>query len=226
MPLPKTWIGRHAGALAAVFAGVLAPLTLLAAVAEDVHEHAALPFDHAVQMLVHAHATPLLDTVMYCVTVAGSALFLVPFNLLVFGALWRHGRRADAAFWAVAVIGTAAINFAAKNFFARVRPGLWVSRVHETTYSFPSGHAMSTMAAVAALCALVWPTRWRWTAIGAGSVYVLAVGMSRVYLGVHYPSDVLAGWAASLALVIGTKMLFDRARAGRTGENKGQITTM
>ncbi len=204
------WIGRHSLAITLLVAGVLAPLLLFGAVAEDVHEQEALWFDHVVQVALHARASPLLDTLMYWATTAGSAMVLVPVNCLVFGWLWRQRRRADATFWAAAVVGTAALNFGAKHFFARVRPDLWVSRVHETTYSFPSGHAMSTMAATAALCVLLWPTRWRWLAISAGTLFVFAVGTSRVYLGVHYPSDVLAGWAASLAWVIGGKLLLDR----------------
>ena len=202
--MQRRWI-----AITMLLAGVLGPLLLFGAVAEDVHEQEALWFDHVLQAAVHARATPLLDTWMYWATTAGSALVLVPVNCLVFGWLWWQRRRADASFWAAAVIGTAALNYAAKLFFARVRPDLWVSRVHETTYSFPSGHAMSTMAATAALCVLLWPTRWRWLATVAGSLFVGAVGTSRVYLGVHYPSDVLAGWAASLAWVIGGKLLLD-----------------
>lgn len=208
------WIGRRALVITWWAAGVLAPLLLFGAVAEDVHEQEALWFDHLVQAAVHARASPLLDTLVYWTTNAGSALALVPADCLVFGWLWRQRRRADATFWAAAVLGTAALNLAAKHFFARMRPDLWVSRVHETTCSFPSGHAMSSMAAAAALCVLLWPTRWRWAALAAATSFVCAVGVSRVYLGVHYPSDVLAGWAASLAWVAGARLLLDQRALG------------
>jgi membrane-associated phospholipid phosphatase len=69
------------------------------------------------------------------------------------------------------------------------------------TQSFPSGHATSSMAVVAAAVTLAWPTRRRWPAIGAGAAFVVLVGLSRVALAVHYPSDILGGWALSIACV-------------------------
>lgn len=106
--------------------------------------------------------------------------------------------RNNPALEAVSILGSMLINVAAKNLFARARPSLWVSSVHETSYSFPSGHVMSTMAAYCALSVLAWRTRWRWPVVACGGVFVILVGISRIYLGVHYPSDVIAGSAASL----------------------------
>lgn len=199
------------GRIAMLFAGVLLPLALFGMLAEDVAERESLSFDRPILSFAHAMSTPPLDTAMYWTTQAGSALTLVPFDALVAAWLLRRGRRNAALFWAVSVVGAAIVNFAAKNIFTRVRPSMWLSRVAETTYSFPSGHAMSTMAAVAALCVLLWPTRWRWWALGMGGVGVALVGASRVYWGVHYPSDILAGWAASLAWVVGVRLLLDGA---------------
>jgi undecaprenyl-diphosphatase len=200
-----------------LFIGVLLPLILFGMAAEDVLGREVFPFDLPLLMFAHAHSTPFLDSLMYAATTAGSALVLVPVDCLIVACLFKWGRRSHAAFWAAAVVGAAIVNFAAKNFFGRIRPALWISRVHETSYSFPSGHAMSTMATMTALCVLLWPTRWRWLAIVAGSVFVALVGASRVYEGVHYPSDILAGWAASLAWVLGCKLLFGRSLAGREG---------
>jgi membrane-associated phospholipid phosphatase len=117
----------------------------------------------------------------------------------------RH--RGNALFWAVAMGGTGVLNSGAKLFFRRERPELWLSPAPEHTYSFPSGHAMGSMALVAALAVLAWPTRWRWWAIILGGAFTLSVGFSRVYLGVHFPSDVVAGWSASLAWVLGLSQL-------------------
>ncbi len=217
-----SWIKRHLGRLALLFIGVLLPLMLLGAVAEDVAEKEVFSFDQPILMFAHARAAPWLDTLMYGATTVGSFLVLVPLAVFVFARLWRAARRHEATFWLLAVGGAAIINFLAKLGFARVRPSLFVSRVVETTYSFPSGHAMSTMAAVTGLCVLLWPTRWRWLALAAGGVYVALVGASRVYFGVHYPSDILAGWAASLAWVLGLKLLFD-VRESRRERAAGRL---
>ena len=69
---------------------------------------------------------------------------------------------------------------------------------------------MQSMAVVAALTAIVWPTRWRLVLLIPGSMFVLFVGLSRIYLGVHYPSDILAGWAASFGWVVGLSVIFRR----------------
>jgi undecaprenyl-diphosphatase len=77
--------------------------------------------------------------------------------------------------------------------------------------SFPSGHAMASMALAVALIVLLWPTRWRYPMLLGGIFFTIMVGLSRIYLGVHYPSDVLAGWVASLAWVMGlSRVLYGR----------------
>ncbi|MGH2771437.1 MAG: phosphatase PAP2 family protein [Actinomycetota bacterium] len=80
--------------------------------------------------------------------------------------------------------------------------------VFESAHSFPSGHAVGSMAFAVALFILAWPTRWRLPIVILGGLFVLAVGISRVYMGFHYPSDVLAGWAVSVPWVVGLWLLF------------------
>jgi membrane-associated phospholipid phosphatase len=129
---------------------------------------------------------------------------------------WYDAKRAQAHLrskyqWlGIAITGSAVLDIAAKNYFARVRPDLWLSLTPETTYSFPSGHAMGSATLGMALIALCWPTRWRWPVTLASLVFVLLVGVSRVYLGVHYPSDILAGWSAAVAWVFAMHVLVDR----------------
>lgn len=209
MAYERNHLFGHIGRISLLFTGVLLPLALFGMLAEDVAERENFSFDRPILLFMHAMASPFLDTAMYWITQAGSALVLVPINTLVLAWLIKRRERDTAAFWAISVVGAAVINFAAKNLFTRIRPSMWLSRIAETTYSFPSGHAMSTMAAVTALCVLLWPTRWRWTILCVGGLYVVLVGTSRVYFGVHYPSDILAGWAASLAWVVGVKLLLD-----------------
>ncbi len=60
---------------------------------------------------------------------------------------------------------------------------------------------MSATGFAVALAIVLWPTRWRWPALVAATVYAVGIGLTRVYLGVHYPSDVVAGWALAVAIV-------------------------
>lgn len=97
------------------------------------------------------------------------------------------------------------LNLLAKAFFRRDRP--LETLLHEPNYSFPSGHASGSMAFAVAVIILLWPSRWRWWAVIAGISFTLLVGVSRIYLGAHYPSDVLGGWMASLAWVLGLRQV-------------------
>jgi membrane-associated phospholipid phosphatase len=167
--------------LLVLFVGVLAPLYLFGLLADDVMEHHVFFFDKPILVFLHSHASPGLDTVMRFFTHAGSALVLVPFNGAVLALLmWRRSRWI-AAFWVLAVAGAALLNGLAKQIFARSRPDLWVSSLPETTFSFPSGHGMQSMAVIAALTVMMWRTHWRWHVLAFGSVFVLLVGISRVY---------------------------------------------
>ncbi len=83
-------------------------------------------------------------------------------GLLVVGRRFR-----DAAYWGVTVERASLLDFAAKHVFERTRPHLWLSIAPESTFSFPSGHAMQTLAPVAAAVVLPWPTRWRVPALVA-----------------------------------------------------------
>jgi membrane-associated phospholipid phosphatase len=84
---------------------------------------------------------------------------------------------------------------------------LWESLSHKSSYSFPSGHAMASMTFVAALVILIWGTRWCGLVLALGSAFVIAIGWTRLYLGVHFPSDILAGWTAALAWAIGVSLV-------------------
>src|SRR5690606_19570870 len=121
---------------------------------------------------------------------------VVPFDVALVLALAAMRRLREGLFAGIALGGSALLNVGAKQLFARHRPSLWESIAPETTFSFPSGHAMGSMTLAMLLSLLAWHTGLRW-AVGlrrAGSV--LAVGMSRVYRGVHCRSDFAAGLAA------------------------------
>lgn len=203
-----------------LFFGIGLPLITFGALAADVYTRGGILWDEPILRYVHGHATPGLDAAMIFISAIGHEFGVVPLAGLIFFVLLAFRRRGNALLWAVAMGGAGALNQGAKLFFRRSRPELWDSPAPEHTYSFPSGHAMGSMALAAALVVLAWPTRWRWWAIVGGGVFTLLVGFSRVYLGVHYPSDVVAGWAAALAWVLGVSQI----AYGRLGKPRPRAT--
>jgi undecaprenyl-diphosphatase len=182
---------------------VLLPLLAFGDLAEDVWKGGGFGWDEPVLQYAHSLGTPALDWWMLFVSALGYAHGVVPLAVALPVLLLVHRRRGDALFAMVAVGGAGMLNQGAKLLFQRARPELWASPSPEHSFSFPSGHAMGSMALVATVAVLVWPTRYRWLAILGGGAFTILVGASRVYLGVHYPSDVFAGWSASLAWVLG-----------------------
>ncbi len=142
--------------------------------------------------LHHEAWGPLVDF-FKVVTYAGNGVVLGLFVAAVALIFWRNGRRADAAFVGAAFAGAAVINGLLKLAFHRPRPEL--SFVHLETYSFPSGHAAVATATFGALAYLLClrPNARRVAPALAATALVALVGFSRLYLGAHYLSDVLAG---------------------------------
>ena len=196
------FLRRHPFRLLLPFVGVLLPLWVFAALAADVHRGEVFFFDQPMLVWLHAHASPRVDALFQLMSELGYHWGVVPVNIgLLAWLMWRRRYR-DGLFFGLAVLGSAALNLGAKAFFARGRPDLWLSLAPEDTYSFPSGHAMGSATLAVAAILLAWHTRWRWPVAAVGALFVLLVGLSRVYLGVHYPSDILAGWAAATAWVV------------------------
>jgi len=186
-----------------VFTVALVALTLFGLLASEVMEGEALFFDRPVLLWIHGYANAPLDTAMRLIAWTGSVWMMVP---LVALAMWLCRRQARAALYLLCANGGAALlNVAAKHGFERLRPAYWPTIVHESSYSFPSGHAMQTMAFACSLL-FVLPRQGGGMPLAAGALYVVAVGASRLYLGVHFPSDVLAGWCVSLCWCAGLGM--------------------
>lgn len=200
----EAWFGiallrRHGMRLALVFIGLLLPLWGFGELADEVHERESFGFDEPLLRFAQGLSGDHLDAFFLFITHAGFAHGVIPFGvLLVLGlALRRHFR--EATFAALALGGSGLLNGLAKQLFARERPTLWDSIAPEVTFSFPSGHAMASATLAAVLILLAWRTRWRWAVVVPMAAFTVLVGFSRVYLGVHYPSDILAGWTAASA---------------------------
>lgn len=144
-----------------------------------------------------------IEVMIRDLTALGSTTVLALITAAAVGYLLIDGKRATALFVIVSVLGGAVVSFLLKHAFARPRPELVAHLVDVHTLSFPSSHAMlsaTTFLTLGALLARV-QTRPALKAylLGLAVILMLLVGASRVYLGVHWPTDVLAGWCAGAA---------------------------
>lgn len=201
---------RHGWRLALLFAGLLLPLWGFAELADEVREAEGFPFDVPILLAANDMARAGFDRMFLLFSALGYEYGVVPVDIVLVLALALRRHYRESVFAAVATGGSGLLNVAAKQVFARERPGLWESIAPEHNFSFPSGHAMGSMTLALVLVLLAWPTRWRWPVLAAMVVFVPMVGLSRVYLGVHYPSDILAGWAAASVWTVGVYLLVFR----------------
>lgn len=175
------------------------------ALVEDVWDRDPLVlWDEAVSAWVHRHATPRGARIFGAITQLGNSTFTLMMAAAIAPALRRH--RALLVGWIVAFIGGLALERVVKAIVQRIRPATAAAYMHVDSFSFPSGHATASMVAYVmlayALARLMEADLGRGVLLYLGAaVLIVAVGSSRVYLGVHYPSDVVAGFAVGLAWV-------------------------
>jgi len=206
------WVGRHVkgfygavGVLLIVGVGViLACVAVFGALADEVMEGGTQQMDDAVLLWMNRHASPALTAVALDITAlgAGTVVWLLVIVASVF--LWVSRHRYSVLLLWVAILGSGLINATMKMFFERPRPQLFPWRVpYAGLSSFPSGHSMTSMvcySTLAYLIARLVDSRFlRRFTFGLAAVIVVLIGMSRMYLGVHYPTDVLAGFTTGLA---------------------------
>jgi len=193
--------------------GVLLPLFLFARLARELQEDGGFTADKPVLLFVHRWATPRFDRAVVRLTNTAGVKVMPVMALLVSLGLWRARQPRQAAFFFLSVAGSAAIMETVKRVMHRPRPSLWASPAPEKDSGFPSGHSMASVSFGLASTFLCWPTRWRGPVTFTAGVYSLLIGLSRVYLGVHYPSDVLAAWTAGIAWTAGLHRVMFRPAA-------------
>jgi undecaprenyl-diphosphatase len=157
-------------------------------------------FDQTVANALHDAATPALTNVFLGIIALGSIETVALLGLLVAGFFAMYRRWLHVWAWLLALGGSVAPNVLLKQLFERQRPSFPDPLLVETSYSFPSGHAMISLvlygmlAYFAVLALKSW--RARTTVVFGVPLLILLIGFSRTYLGVHYFSDVVAGFAA------------------------------
>lgn len=169
-------------------------------------------FDDAVLLWINSNAGQLTDDLFVILTELGGTIVLTVASLLLAGLLLWRKKYLKTAFVVATIGGSALLNFILKGVFERTRPDLWERIVEVSNYSYPSGHAISSSVFTLTIIVLLWNTKWRPLSIIVGAIYVVVIGFSRLYLGVHFPTDVLGGWLLGAAWVLLMGALFTQHR--------------
>lgn len=164
----------------------------------------AYGLDKGILLAIQKLHTPLRDRIMLSITFLGEPVVLLLICLgLEIGSLYYH-RRSEVTTLGIAAVGAIGLNYLLKVRFGRARPALWKWIVDVGHYSFPSGHAMMSIVIygfISYILAKQFP-QWREQIFALTVVLIVAIGLSRLYLGVHWPTDVAAGYAAGLVWLI------------------------
>jgi membrane-associated phospholipid phosphatase len=176
----------------------------LGLICREVWEKETSSLDGAFLLGLHHWANPGLDTVMVSITRLGDPAFVIVVVAIALTWLLYQHKRLESVMLVVACLGAVGLNSGLKLVFGRTRPHLWTSLIHETTYGFPSGHALGSLVLygfIAYLYARRYPRRAK-VAYGIAAIVVALIGLSRLYFGVHYPTDVLAGYGMGMLWLV------------------------
>ncbi len=165
-------------------------------------EHGALaqffaaitPYDEQGLRVIHALAPDFLTPLSKGLAYLGGAPVLTVICMILLAILWKKCSKNTLLFTFYALIGSIALNWTVKSFFHRVRPELWHHATAVYGTSFPSGHSQYAAALGATIYILARHTRWAYGALRFAILWTLGLGLSRLVLAVHYPSDVMGGW--------------------------------
>ena len=176
---------------------------LFVTVASHVRSGSTQAFDESVIRWLAAHRTPALDAAMVEITALGTGVVVIMIVAVAGLFLVLTGHKYSAILLLASTFGGIVLNAVLKLGFDRPRPTVIVPAVHTASSSFPSGHAMSAAIVyitVGYLAARLHKRKWaRWLVMTAAFTVIALISVSRMYLGVHYPSDVLAGIVVGLA---------------------------
>jgi len=169
---------------------------VLAELSDEVLEREAFAIDRHILLFIHQFTSPALDAVFVGITSLGDPRTVVPLTVFIFCFLWLKRYRTEAKVLALDAAGGAVLSYFLKLAFSKELPQLWDSAINEITFSYPSGHALGSMVLYGFLSyvfASIYP-RYAKAFYAVAALLITAIGLSRLYLGVHWPTDIVAGY--------------------------------
>ena len=205
--VPRPPVAVATGTVLIGFAGLVAALVVLGSLADGVRDQEVFALDTWATPFLHSISSPLTDALFNSLTAMGSSLVVLPIFLVAVALLVMRRRYGASLFLSVALGGSLVIDALMKLVFQRPRPKLDYAAVLPD-YSFPSGHSMNGVVFYVSLALILWSIFGRPVGVPAmliASVLALGIGVSRIYLGYHYLTDVVGGWLAGIVwlLVVG-----------------------
>jgi undecaprenyl-diphosphatase len=171
-------------------------LYILAQLSEEVLEQEAFSFDKTILLWIHQFSNPVLDTVMLNITRLADPHTTVLIAAIALSILWVRRYYQEAKIFLLNGLGGTILSYGLKLVFSKSRPQLWNSPISETSYSYPSGHALGSMVLYGFLAYLLatFSPKYAKVYYCIAAILITLVGLSRLYLGVHWPTDIIAGY--------------------------------
>lgn len=184
--------------------GYLAILGIVAWLCTEVWEKEVFSFDRSFLLWIHQFANPQFDRIFLFFTALDDPPTVVTIFIITIAWLVMKRRYSDGIRFTIVCAGGVLINQVMKLFFAKPRPELWHRLITETSFSFPSGHAVGSMVVYGFIAYILAKEMQQHKHIvyATASLLIIAIGLSRLYLGVHYPTDIIAGYGIGFIWLI------------------------
>jgi undecaprenyl-diphosphatase len=217
---------KSKAALIVVLGFISSLLVLFGWFGGEVLEGETLTFDNAVREAIHGHSTPMITKMMVIMSFIGSPVFLFGLGICAAVGFWLTRRKRDLAIFLIIMAGEVLLDLSLKGFYERVRPEPYFGYLLPSSFAFPSGHALGSFCFFGILAILISrhldDRKTVWLIRTLAVLLILIIGFSRVYLGVHYPTDVIAGYFAGLiwtaTVLIASNFLWSGAGSKDPGE--------
>lgn len=178
---------------------------------DDVLDKELISFDSSITNIIYSFRNPEMTSLMKSITFFGGDIFLGSATIMIILLLLRNNKK-DALVFSFILFFGIGLNLLLKDMFQRPRPH-FMPLVHETSYSFPSGHSMNSFIFFTSISFFLFRRlknkSLRDTLLFLSGLLILLIGISRIYLGAHYPSDILAGYIAGLCWFV-MVLLFEK----------------